>query len=85
MQRVLPFVMMSRTTHTTVSGVQSNAVNTLAIVSDSHRNASKNPEDTRGRNPTVSTIHTLSVAEQPLKITQSHAMSAISARNGTDI
>ena len=38
------------------------------IVSDSHCDVSKNPEDTRGQNLTVSTIRVLPVTEQPLKI-----------------
>jgi hypothetical protein len=72
-------------THTIVSGVQTEVVNTLAAASDSHRSASKSPEDMRGQNRMVGTIRTLPVAEQLLKITQSHAMSAITARNGIDI
>jgi hypothetical protein len=65
-------------THIISPGVQNNTVNTPAIISDSHRNVLKSPEDTRGQNGTVSTIRTLSVAEQPLKINQTHARSAIS-------
>jgi hypothetical protein len=72
-------------THTIDSGVQSDVVDTLAIVSDSHRNALKSPEDTRGQNQMASIIRTLPTAEQPLKITQTHARSAISARNETDV
>ena len=46
-------------THATVSGFQ----NTLPIVSDSHRSGLKRPEDTRGRDQVVNTIHILYVAE----------------------
>ena len=50
--------------HTVVSGVQNDVVNTPAIVSDSHRSASKRPEGTRGRDRMVSTVYILSVVEQ---------------------
>ena len=50
-------------THTITSGVQNDVVNTRAIVSASHRNALKKPEDTRGQDLMVSTLHTLPVAE----------------------
>ena len=40
-----------------------NDVNTGATVSDSHRNALKRPEDTRGQNQMVSAIRTLLVEE----------------------
>jgi hypothetical protein len=77
----------STNTHTIISGVQSDVVNAPAVVSDSHRNRNllKSPEDTCSQNRMVSAIRTLPVAEQPLKIIQSHARSAISARNETDI
>ena len=50
-------------THTIVSGVQNDVANTAVIVSDSHRNALKRPEDTRGQNRMVSAIRTLLVEE----------------------
>ena len=50
-------------THTIASGIQSEVVNTLAVVSDSRRKALKGPEDTRGQNRMVSTVRTLPVAE----------------------
>ena len=51
---------------TTTSGVQNDAVNTPAIVSDSHRNALKRREDVGGKNRAVCITHTLTVAELPL-------------------
>ena len=50
-------------THTTVPGVQNDVVNTLAITSNSHRTALKNPEDTRSKNRMVSTIRTIPAVE----------------------
>ena len=35
--------------HITVSGIEDDIVNTPAVVSDNHRNASKRPEDTHGQ------------------------------------
>jgi hypothetical protein len=75
----------STNTHTIVSGAQTKVVNTLAAVSDSHRNALKSSEDMRGQTRMVGTIRTLSVTEQPLKISQTHAMSAIPSRSETDV
>jgi len=49
--------------HTTAPGTQNDVVNTLAIVSDSHRNALKSPEDACGQSRVVSTIRTLPVVE----------------------
>ena len=54
--------------HTVVSGVQNDVVNTPAIVSDSHRSASKRPEDTRGRDRMVSTVHILSAVGNHLSL-----------------
>jgi hypothetical protein len=74
-----------KNTHNIGSGVRDAVVGTLAIVSGGHLNALKSPEEMRGQNHTVSTIRTLPVTEQPLKITQPYARSAISNRNGTGI
>ena len=49
-------------TSTIVPGVR-NDVNTRPIVSDSHRNALRRSEDTRGQNRMVSVIRTLPVDE----------------------
>lgn len=53
-------------THTLASGVQSDVADTPVIVSDIHRNTSKSPENTRGKNRMVSTVRALPVSEQPL-------------------
>jgi hypothetical protein len=58
-------------TYTIVSGVQNDAVNTLATVYDSHRTVLKSPRETQGQNQPVSTIRTLPVTEELLMITQS--------------
>ena len=50
-------------THITVPGTQSDVLNSLAIVPDGRRNASKSLEDARGRSQLVSTIRTLHVVE----------------------
>ena len=67
-------------THNIASGVRNEVVNT-PIVSDSNRSASKRPEDARGRDQMVSTVHILSIAKQQFILAQPHARSAISARN----
>ena len=51
-------------THTIVSGVQNDVVNTRAVISDGHRNALRKPEDTRSQNRIVSIIRTLPAVEQ---------------------
>jgi len=48
-------------TYTIASVIQNDVVNTLAIVSGSHCNALKNPEDARSQNRVVSTLRTLPV------------------------
>ena len=53
-------------THTVVSSVQNDALNTLAVVSDSGRNGSKRPEDKHDQIRAVSTIRTVRVVEQQL-------------------
>ena len=49
-------------THTIVSGVQNDIMNT-PVVPDSHRNASKRPEDSHGQGRVVSAIRILPVVE----------------------
>jgi len=46
-------------TKTITSGIQNDVVNTPVAVSDSHRNASKRPEDLRGQNRPVSVIYSI--------------------------
>ena len=55
-------------THTIISGVQNSVVNALAIVSDNCRSGSKRPDDTRGQDLMVSTVHMLSVVVQPFTL-----------------
>ena len=50
-------------TQTITSGIQNGVVNTPVTISDSHRNAVKRPDDTRGQNRMVSTVRILSVVE----------------------
>jgi len=46
-------------THTLASSVQNDIADTPVIVSDSHRNTSERPENTRGKNRMVSTVRIL--------------------------